>query len=494
MSIALLRLMLNELNDLVVVLDQTGELVCASPKGSDMFSSNQTSGAEFLKCISTKEFSFFEWFHNSKTNTSNHFTFRCLEEGDENVFDIHAFIVDIDSMKYSILFLHSDQETIVLRKELVSKINAIEQLAKSQKIRDGKLQDAICEILKISSNAMNTSRVSIWRFAVSKDTIYCLGSYEKGVFSSFDEENLPTISKPDYFKLFQNEKIIFASDALSNELMNELKYDYLIPNDIQAMMDVPVRIEGEVIGVFCFEQVGAKRDWTLDDQKFGLISAQMVSLAIETSEKKKLQLQLEQTVKRQQNLFTESNHRVKNNLAIISSLINLQAQNCKDSYHENLFNDLQNRVLSIVSLHEMLNNTKSFETINLQLYLEDILLKLENSFALVNQKAIIVRSIESVDMEISKSIVFGLIVNEIITNSFKHAFHSDSEGVIQLQLFQESNGVICLKISDNGVGFDIQSKTNTLGIDILKDLVNQLDGELLFSSEKGARFEIRVKI
>lgn len=495
MSVSLLGLLLNELNDPVVVLDQSCEMVCASPKGSKIFTHNEPSGTHFLKCISTEALSFFDWFQNADNHATKHFTFRCFEDGDENVFDIHSLVVEIDSKKHCILFLRSNQETIVLRNELVSKINAIEQLAKSQKIRDGKLQDAIHEILEVSSKATKTSRVSVWKYADSKDIIHCLGSYEKGVFSSFEgEDELPTISKPAYFKLFEQEKIIFSSDSFSNEHMHELKYDYLIPNDIQAMMDVPVRIEGEVVGVFCFENVGAQREWTLDDQKFGLISAQMVSLAIETSEKKKLQLELEKTVKRQQNLFIESNHRVKNNLTIISSLIHLQAQNCKDSYHENLFNDLQNRVMSIVSLHEMLNNTKSFETINLRIYLEDIVLKLENSFALVNQKAKIVRSIEPVDVEISKSIVLGLIVNEIITNSFKHAFHSQSEGVIHLQLFQESNGVICLKINDNGIGFDIQSKTNTLGIDILKDLVNQLDGELLFSSEKGARFEIRVKI
>lgn len=494
MSVSLLRLLLNELIDPVVVLDQSGKMVCASPKGSKIFLHNNASGAHFLKCISTKALSFLDWFQNSDVHEAKHFTFRYLEQGEENVFDIHALVVEIDSKKHCILFLRSNQETIVLRNELVSKINAIEQLAKSQKIRDGKLQDAIHEILEVSSNATQTSRVSVWKYADSKDMIYCLGSYEKGVFSSFEGDDFPTISKPDYFKLFEHEKIIFSADALSNEHMHELKYDYLIPNDIQAMMDVPVRIEGQVVGVFCFENVGAQREWTLDDQKFGLISAQMVSLAIETSEKKKLQLELEKTVKRQHNLFIESNHRVKNNLAIISSLINLQAQNCKDSYHENLFTDLQNRVLSIVSLHEMMNNTKSFETINLRVYLEDIVLKLENSFALVNQKARIVRSIEPVDVEISKSIVLGLIVNEIITNSFKHAFHADFEGIILLELVLESNRTICLKISDNGVGFDIQSKTNTLGIDILKDLVNQLDGELLFSSENGARFEIRVKI
>lgn len=494
MSISLLRMLLNELIVPVVVFDQSGEMVCASPKGLKIFLHYNASGAHFLKCISTKELSFLYWFQNSDVHATKHFTFRYLEEGEENVFDIHALVLEIDSKKHCILFLRSDQETIVLRKELVSKINAIEQLAKSQKIRDGKLQDAIHEILEVSSKATQTSRVSVWKYADSKDMIYCLGSYERGVFSSFEGDDFPTMSKTDYFKLFEHEKIIFSSDALSNEQMHELKNDYLIPNDIQAMMDVPVRIEGQVVGVFCFENVGAQREWTLDDQKFGLISAQMVSLAIETSEKKKLQLELEQTVKRQQNLFIESNHRVKNNLAIISSLINLQAQNCKDSYHENLFNDLQNRVLSIVSLHEMLNNTKSIETINLRVYLEDIVLKLENSFALVNQKTRIVRSIELVDVEISKSIVLGLIVNEIITNSFKHAFHPDSEGIIHLELVLESNRTICLKISDNGVGFDIHSKTNTLGIDILKDLVNQLDGELRFSSEKGARFEIRVKI
>lgn len=494
MSIALLRTLIVELKDPVVVLDHLGQLVCASPKGLRILKSDRSASFNFFECISEQETVFKDWFLTAESRDSKHFSFSCQNNTEDYTLEIHAVVLYLDTVKYCILFLQTDQETVILRKDVVSKINAIEQLARSQKIRDGELKDAVHEILEVSSIATATSRVSLWKYGESKDTIRCIGSFENGAFAAYESKELPSISKPAYFKLFEQEKIIVATDAQSNEYMQELKFDYLIPNNIQAMMDVPVRIEGEVVGVFCFEHVGSTREWTLDDQKFGLIAAQMISLAIETSEKKKLQLELEKTLKQQQNLFIESNHRVKNNLSIISSLIHLQAHNCKDTYHENLFNDLQNRVLSIISLHEMLNKTKTFETINLQLYLEDIVLKLESSFSLVNRKATIVRDIEAIEIEISKSIVLGLITNEIITNSFKHAFTADCVGIISMELFQESTGTVCLKISDNGIGFDIQSHTNTLGIEILKDLVHQLDGELSFSSKEGARFEIRFKI
>jgi two-component sensor histidine kinase len=404
-------------------------------------------------------------------------------------------------MMNALSFSGKDNETLILlsmkddielqktKSDILKKTLAIEHFSKSRKIRDGNLHEAIFEILEMSAKAMETKRVNVWRIDEKKGQIDCIGNFDDSVHIPLEQESLTRISMPEYFKLFESETIIISNNAMENPLTQELKENYLIPHNIYAMMDVPIRIEGDIIGVICFENVGKEKKWTLQDQKFGLIAAQMVSLAIETYERKRAQTNLEIALVELQSLFRESNHRIKNNLAIISSLIHLEAQNSKDKIQADLFSNLQNRVLSIISLHDLLNKSRTFEKINFKDYIDEILTKLNDSFAHSHQNVIINKHIEDIEISASKAIPLGLIVNEIITNSYKHAFKAGHKGIIDIEILKRDNHLLMM-IKDNGKGFDFASKKETFGIEILKDLVNQLDGKLSFNALGGANFSI----
>lgn len=389
-----------------------------------------------------------------------------------------------------VFYLRDNTQQNLVRKDIIKKSLTIENLSKSRKIRDGKFDEAIYEILESSSRAMQVTRVNAWVFDNEKTQIQCIGNFDTRVNKLVPQTALPRIAMPLYFNLFETEKIIITRDTRSEKKTAELYDFYLKPHDIQSLMDVPVRIEGEMIGVICFENVGAPREWTLQEQKYGLVAAQMLSLTIETNNKQKAKQALELALKEQTILLQEVNHRVKNNLSIVASLMNLQSEKSHDDYHKQLFMECRNRLDSIASVHELIYKAKTYSHINFKEYLNQIIEHISGSYQSFSHIKII-KGITDVHVDISSAIPLALIVNELITNAYKHAFINQKDGFIEISLLENNNQVF-LTIKDNGQGFDkaIVPK-NSIGMDILNGLIEQIEGTCkLTSDEKGTTYKI----
>lgn len=488
-----LKDLISPFDESLVVINEKGKVLFATSHADNIFQTTSLKGQSFFDFISEEKATFKSWLQNISANESGEFWFT-IKGSQYMPMRMHCFSW-FDSTEGNIILLSikDDLEIQRTRRDIIRKTLAIEHFSKSRKIRDGKLDEAIYEILEMSSKATETKRVNVWMLDEEKTRIDCIGSYNDSELRVESLKSLPRIKVPGYFKLFETEKIIVCNDLRNSILTEELKSSYLLPNNIQAMMDVPIRIEGDIIGVICFENVGKEREWTLQDQKFGLISAQMVSLALETYERKKFKSRLEAALEEQQNLFRETNHRVKNNLAIISSLIRLQEQYCVDDFHKDLFSDLGNRVASIASLHELLYVLGSFEKIDFREYLNEIIIKLKSSLNLKNKKIRIQQRVDELELDISRSIYLGLIVNELITNSYKHAFRNRADGLIEIDMANK-NAVVQLSISDNGNGFDFSHKAETLGMEIVEGLVEQLDGSIQYDNTTGTSFVVTFKL
>ncbi|MBS1636640.1 MAG: ATP-binding protein [Bacteroidetes bacterium] len=392
--------------------------------------------------------------------------------------------IEKDGELFYAIFIRDNTQQQIVRKDIIKKALTIENLSKSRKIREGKLDEAIYEILELSSRATNTTRVNAWVFDKDKTEIQCIGNFDARENKLVPQSALPRIAMPFYFSLFETEKIIITSDAFTETKTAELYEFYLKPHNIQALMDIPVRIEGEMIGVICFENVGSPREWTLQEQKFGLVTAQMISLALETYEKKKARQSLEISLNEQKVLLQEIHHRVKNNLSIVASLMNLQAEKSHDEYHRRLFEECKDRLNSIATVHELIYKAKSYAQLNFKEYLNEILDHLGHSYS-ASQHIKLVKGITDVHLDISSAIPLALIVNELITNAYKHAFNGRKDGVIEISLL-ENNKQVFLTIRDNGVGFD-DSKipAKSIGLDILNGLVDQIDGTCQRTNKPG---------
>jgi two-component sensor histidine kinase len=202
------------------------------------------------------------------------------------------------------------------------------------------------------------------------------------------------------------------------------------------------------------------------------------------------------TLQEREALLKEVHHRVKNNLQIISSLMNLQASYTKDEKFLALIRECRNRIISMSMIHEMLYRTKDLSRIQVLDYIKTLTLSINSSFSGSNSDVVFEYEIDDqIHLEAERMIPIGLIINEAVSNSFKYAF-PDGKGIIRI-VFTGSKTHFRMKISDNGIGLpkDIQTEEfESLGIQLIGALSDQLSAELKILRENGLGYELKFKI
>jgi PAS domain S-box-containing protein len=191
-------------------------------------------------------------------------------------------------------------------------------------------------------------------------------------------------------------------------------------------------------------------------------------------------------------LLKEVHHRVKNNMQIISSLINLQIEHITDKNAINTLKESQNRIITMATLHEKLYLTSNFSRINQAEYVTSLIRGLFSSYT-ANDRIKSVIDIEPVDLNLETSIPCGLIINELVSNSIVHGFPDGREGTITVSL-KSTDDNYELRIMDDGVGFPDKidlDNISTLGLELVKNLVYQLDGTMEFNRNDKTEFIIR---
>lgn len=489
-----LRHLISGIDESLVIFDNRGRILHASYGLRKLFGEEELEGKSIYQFVEKSEYEIRSFLEHLNLASFKDVQVNMLRLG--KVFPVRLRLAAwcVAENEHVALASLVDATTIERKKrDLLRKTLTIEQLSKSRKIRSGKLHDAIYEILEMSSKAVTTTRVNAWLFNEDATTIECIGNYDARVNDMVAQDMLPVFDKPNYFKLFETEKIIIASDAQHSSATSELNDSYLIPNNIQSLMDIPLRIEGEFIGVICFEEVGSKRIWSLQDQKFGLIASQMVSLAYETFNRKIVQQKLESALRQQRRLMAESNHRIKNNLTITLSLLRLQMNKCKDDYHRNLLQDSVNRVNSIASLHELLAQNNTTHRVHFEQYARQLIDSLKESFFDSGKDIQLIASFDACELSGSLAITLGLIINEAVTNAYKHAFQDQESGVVRIDFKLQGNKGH-LEISDSGKGMSEAMITEGEGFDIIRGMADHLDAELRIDGKTGLTIDLIFKL
>lgn len=191
-------------------------------------------------------------------------------------------------------------------------------------------------------------------------------------------------------------------------------------------------------------------------------------------------------------LLKEIHHRVKNNLQIIVSLINLQLSKLDNPTIEAALRETQSRVLSMSLVHQKMYQNSNFKEIELSQYIEELVENVRNLYPNRIPKNILTIQ-EDIKVEISIAIPLGLIINEIVSNFFKHCAHIDHSS-FSINLVKSHKHYL-FKYSDNGNGFPTQfdhEKSDSLGIQLIDSLAEQIDGTLHFYNENGAVYEIKI--
>jgi len=202
----------------------------------------------------------------------------------------------------------------------------------------------------------------------------------------------------------------------------------------------------------------------------------------------------------------EIHHRIKNNLQVISSLLDLQAdkikhkKNITKSEFLEAFKESQDRVISMALIHEELHKGGEVDILDFSHYIEELVENLLLSYRVENEGIILDTDIEEdIFFDMDTSVPLGMIINELISNSLKHAFPNRYNGEIQIKLQREEgcNTIYILTVSDNGIGIpdDIEIEDlDSLGLQLVTTLVEQLEGELELKRDNGTEFIIRFAV
>jgi PAS domain S-box len=200
------------------------------------------------------------------------------------------------------------------------------------------------------------------------------------------------------------------------------------------------------------------------------------------------------SLKEKEVLLKEIHHRVKNNLQIISSLLNLQSTYIKDQQSLGMFRESQNRVRSMALIHEKLYQSKDITRIDFAEYIRNLAGNLIRSYGPNPATVKMIIDTDEISLGIDTAIPCGLIINELVTNSLKYAFPDDRSGEIRVSMKHENMGQYRLVVSDNGTGlpgpFDLR-ETSTLGLQLVATLVDQINGTIEVNNKDGTEFIIR---
>lgn len=214
------------------------------------------------------------------------------------------------------------------------------------------------------------------------------------------------------------------------------------------------------------------------------------------TDRKEKEQDIKDSLDKKELLLREIHHRVKNNLSVISGLIELQTMNIEDESTLSTLRDCQYRIHSIAMIHEKLYQSEALSDIGFDVYLKELVQSISRTYTSDYKKIDITYDLEPVSIDFDQAIPCSLIVNEVIVNCFKHAFQSTDEGEIKITSTLDGTEIL-IKIEDDGSGLPADFDTNgqtSLGMTLMKTLANQLDGEINFSSEgpgKGVTFELR---
>lgn len=209
------------------------------------------------------------------------------------------------------------------------------------------------------------------------------------------------------------------------------------------------------------------------------------------SERKEYEQQLTRSIEEKKTLLKEIHHRVKNNLMVVSSILEMQEDRNEDSDLNRILKVSQDRIQSMALIHEKLYRSPTLAEVDFGSYLDEIVDRLVATYRVDTSKIAVIKNISPIHLNVETATPLGLIVNELIANCLKHAFVEGATGEVRIFCDQSEDGLVTLCVSDDGRGlpvdFDLE-RVGSLGMQLVSLLSRQLDANLIIENKNGARF------
>ena len=255
-------------------------------------------------------------------------------------------------------------------------------------------------------------------------------------------------------------------------------------------LGVPLNIDGRTIGVLVVQTYTEGVRYGDEEKNILKFVSDQVAMTVH---RKRAEAQIKAQLQEKDVLLKEVHHRVKNNMQVISSLLNLQSRQIKDPEVLEMFRESQRRIRSMALIHERLYQSSDLSRIEFSQYLRNLATHLFHSYKADSSRIRLKIDAEEVFLNINTAIPSGLIINELVSNALKHGFPEGRSGELDIDLHRVEGDGYVLQVKDDGVGFpeglDFR-KTGTLGMQIISTLVEQIEGRLELSRENGTAFRV----
>ncbi|MEG4326772.1 PAS domain S-box protein [Microcoleus sp. herbarium5] len=316
----------------------------------------------------------------------------------------------------------------------------------------------------------------------------------------FGEEVFP----PDSYQLYLQGRISAISE-LDSPFLTACVAEFMKQIQVRAKLVVPIIQHSQLWGLLIAHQCDGPRDWA--EWEINLFQQLVNQLAIaiqqsllyqqlqaELSDRKQAEANLKNSLKEKEILLKEIHHRVKNNLCVVASLLELQSNTVADPQVSKMLEESQNRLYSMALIHEKLYRSTNLAQINFGEYLEDLVSNLFHSYNISNNQIQLQVLAEPISLNLETATPCGLIANELVSNTLKHAFPDGTTGTVSVECYQTGDQEINLLVKDNGIGFPQNldfRKTHSMGFQVVCTLTEQLEGTIEISREFGTSFHLK---
>lgn len=301
-------------------------------------------------------------------------------------------------------------------------------------------------------------------------------------------------TSPAAIIVYQGDMLVYANPSTVRlfgysgiELLGMKSWEWVHPDDRGMMIDNErARQRGELVPAqyeLRFVKKNGEEGWMIVSA--GCIDYQGkpagIATFVDITETKRAEEKVRSALAEKVILLKEVHHRVKNNLQIICSLLDLQSDSIPDEQSRNYFRESQNRVRSMALIHGMLYESKDFSSIHFGEYIRDLTQHLIASYELESRRISLKVDVNDFAMDIDRAIPCGLIINELVSNAMKHAFPDNRRGEILICFTIDEKRWISLTVADTGVGIPSwidYENTHTLGLQLVNTLVRQLRGRM----------------
>lgn len=457
---------LNNLPGLFYILNQEGQIVRFNEHATEVFG----LAADEIIGRSAAEF-----VHESDKEKVFEYVSKVLEDGYQT-FELKLNIVggETATFRFNAERLEQQDRTLIIgaginitkQKELQAQLNSLleQEYAERKKAEAGR--DRLKEMFEEAPSPKCMLEGPEMRFVIANKAYGQVVGKEQ-IIGKRIIDVIPEIKQQGYIDLLQEvyekgeqyigraEPVYFAKDE------KDAKQQYVFNFIYKPLFDE----NGEVYGIFVE--------------------------AMDLSEQIAYQKKLKESLEEKETLLAEIHHRVKNNLAIITSMMELQALETEDTLLGKALRTAQQRIQTIATIHELLYGAESLSHLNFGENVKKLVRNLEDVYS-TGQKITVNVDADPISMNINQAIPSALLVNEIVTNAYKHAFENQGQGVIDITV-TEGDEKVKIVIKDNGIGMpaDVMEESSTsIGLTLVKLLEQQLDGDVHFSNDNGTEFSL----